>query len=446
MSKEKKQQRIISLNKRNASPLRDAAEDGHLVRVQKLVRDGAVVNDTSLHWNGEHALFGAIESQHYQTVAYLVNSGSDLTITGKNGFSVMQAACLEGEMTVVLYLFGRITKIEEYDMWAPNKAGWNMLHWAAFGGHNRTIAWLMENRPQDNNGPIPLEEFLNVPTKNGQTMVHIAAKQGHKNLISWLVPSGADVNAVANNGETPLHIATTEGNTQTTRSLVENNADIMTANRFGFLPIHLCAARSHYDCFKELLAWHTRNFRSDETDPRNVINIPTRQGWTVLALACREGCADIVQKIIPLKPKANTVTVGHFTPLKIAAMDGHVDIAQLLLSELEADVDLQDEKGITPLMTAAKYGNFDTATCICDNGASINLEDEDGMTALHFAAMSGNYKICSLVASRGAKLDIKNVKGESAARIAFRMGNTKCIEVLCATQYYDEQRPGAPHV
>ena len=70
MSKEKKQQRIISLNKRNASPLRDAAEDGHLVRVQKLVRDGAVVNDTSLHWNGEHALFGAIESQHYQTVAY----------------------------------------------------------------------------------------------------------------------------------------------------------------------------------------------------------------------------------------------------------------------------------------------------------------------------------------------------------------------------------------
>ena len=93
---------------------------------------------------------------------------------------------------------------------------------------------------------------------------------------------------------------------------------------------------------------------------------------------------------------------------------------------------------------AAKYGNYVTATCLCDNDASVNLEDEDGMTALHYAAMSGNYKICSLLASRGAKLNIKNTKGESAARVAFRMGNTKCLEVLCATQYFDEQNESPP--
>ena len=48
-SKERKIDRIKRLNRRNNSPLRDAAENGNLVEVQRLVRDGAVVNDTANH-------------------------------------------------------------------------------------------------------------------------------------------------------------------------------------------------------------------------------------------------------------------------------------------------------------------------------------------------------------------------------------------------------------
>ena len=72
------------------------------------------------------------------------------------------------------------------------------------------------------------------------------------------------------------------------------------------------------------------------------------------------------------------------------------------------------------------------------------MEDEDGNTAMHYAALGGHDNIVSVLASHGAKLEIKNSNGESAARIAFRMGHAKCLECLCATQYYDEQRPEAP--
>ena len=445
-SKERKIDRIKRLNRRNNSPLRDAAENGNLVEVQRLVRDGAVVNDTANHWNAEHALFGAVESQHYQTVTYLVNSGADLKIRGKNGFSIMQAACLEGEMTVVLYLHSRIKSIENYDMWTPNQAGWTNLHWAAYGGHNRTISWLIENRPENHNGPIPIDEFLNTPTKNGQTIMHICALQGHKSTIHWAGSMGGRTNAVADNGDFPLHIATSEGNTLTTRALIEKGADIMCTNRFGFMPIHLCAAASRVECFNELLAWHTRQFKNDETDPRNIVNIETMQGWTCLSLACREGCLAIVEKIAPLKPKANVFTKSGLSALAIAAMDGHADIAHLLLSELDADVDLQDEKGVTPLMLASKFGNANTVSCICENDASINLEDEHGDTALHYAALGGHYEVISILVTHGAKMDIKNTTGESAARIAFRMGHAKCLECLCAAEYYEEERPVAPPV
>ena len=443
-SVERHNRRVDLLNKRNQSELRRAAQDGNLVKVQRLIRDGAIVNKTTDHWNLEPPIFGAIESQHYQTVVYLINSGADLSIKGKNGFTIFQALCLEGDMSILLYVYSKVKVMEDYDIWEANDMGWTALHYAVFGAHHRTIAWLIENRPEDNNGPIKLKDFLNMKTKNGQTIIHIAAQQGHKSTITWLC-SLEDGNLIemdvkTNGGDTALHLSSTEGNVQTTRSLIENNASIWETNRFGFLPLHLAAAGSKYDCFVELMAWHTRAFKNEATDPRNVINIPTNQGWTVLMLACREGCIRIIEKIIPLEPKPDEFTSGNrLTALIIAAMDGHAELCQLLITELGADVDLQNHKAQTPLMLSCQHGNLRTATCLLENEASPNLEDINGNTALHYAAKHGHVKCIECLSSFGAKLDIKNVNGESAARIAFKMGQVSCIKCLSAVHYYDQQ-------
>ena len=438
--------RVDALNRRNQSQLRRAAQDGNLVAVQRLIRDGAIVNKTTDHWNLEPAIFGAIESQHYQTVVYIINSGADLDIKGKNGFTIFQALCLEGEMSILLYVYSKIKTMEDYQIWESNNNGWNPLHFAVFGAHHRTIAWLIEHRPEDNNGPISLHKFLNTPTKSGQTIVHIASQQGHKSTIAWLCKleegkNVIDIDAKTKGGDTALHLSSSEGNVLTTRTLIENGADIWKVNRFGFLPLHLAAASSRYECFVELLAQHTRAFKNEKTDPRNIINLITKQGWTVLMLACREGCLKIIEKIVPLKPKANEFTIqNRLTALLIAAMDGHSVLCQLLINELNADVDLQNYKGETPLMLACKNGNLRTATCLLENEASPNLEDIEGNTALHYASMYGHVKCIECLSSFGAKLDIKNIQGESAARIAFKMGNVACIKALSVVHYYDQQR------
>ena len=87
-------------------------------------------------------------------------------------------------------------------------------------------------------------------------------------------------------------------------------------------------------------------------------------------------------------------------------MDGHAQLAQLLIHELDADVDLQNANGETPLMLACKNGNLRTATCLLENEASPNLEDINGNTALHYASMHGHVKCIECLSSFGAKIEI----------------------------------------
>ena len=89
--------RVDALNRRNQSQLRRAAQDGNLVAVQRLIRDGAIVNKTTDHWNLEPAIFGAIESQHYQTKSLKLFNGNS-GISGENftlGFFVFFSCPLD---------------------------------------------------------------------------------------------------------------------------------------------------------------------------------------------------------------------------------------------------------------------------------------------------------------------------------------------------------------
>ena len=84
-----------------------------------------------------------------------------------------------------------------------------------------------------------------------------------------------------------------------------------------------------------------------------------------------------------------------------------------------AQVDLREEHGSTPLQTAAKYGNLETATMLLAHGAKPAPSDNDGETPLLYALMWGTRtwsrccagtnrtahgkRACSMPTWRGAK-------------------------------------------
>jgi ankyrin repeat protein len=65
------------------------------------------------------------------------------------------------------------------------------------------------------------------------------------------------------------------------------------------------------------------------------------------------------------------------TPLHIAAMFGHGDVASMLLAE-GVDVNAKDNTNSTPLHYATKRGHRSIASILIENGADENAEDNKG--------------------------------------------------------------------
>jgi len=93
------------------------------------------------------------------------------------------------------------------------------------------------------------------------------------------------------------------------------------------------------------------------------------------------------------------------TPLQIAALEGHKDIARILIAH-GADLEVPSElNGARALHLAAQFGVAETAALLVDAGADIEAGDNDQRTPLHLAAWEGQLEVVRLLLDRGAPID-----------------------------------------
>ncbi|KAG7382318.1 hypothetical protein PHYPSEUDO_005050 [Phytophthora pseudosyringae] len=72
------------------------------------------------------------------------------------------------------------------------------------------------------------------------------------------------------------------------------------------------------------------------------------------------------------------------TPLHWACATGRLDVAEFLLEHANAAVNVQDDAGWTPLMSAASAGHGDIVGLLLSKGADANLPNENGQIPLHY--------------------------------------------------------------
>lgn len=143
------------------------------------------------------------------------------------------------------------------------------------------------------------------------------------------------------------------------------------------------------------------------------------------------------------------------SPLHVAAQEGNVRIAALLLAysvainagEVRVDAGgaastTPMPEGVrwrnqTPLMLAVRGGHLDVVRLLLNKGAHVNLIDVDGNTALYWAVFLGNAAIVELLIEHGADINLVNGLGQQLAAVAEGRGHFGILEILDRTRRQD---------
>ena len=97
------------------------------------------------------------------------------------------------------------------------------------------------------------------------------------------------------------------------------------------------------------------------------------------------------------------------TALQLAARNGHLEVAQLLL-DTGADKDAKNNVRPDSSICSAPH--------LCSRTRGVSVDSQDGNTALHYAAAYGHLEVAKLLLDAGSDKDAKdNVRLDSNSQV-----------------------------
>lgn len=110
-------------------------------------------------------------------------------------------------------------------------------------------------------------------------------------------------------------------------------------------------------------------------------------GETPLMLAAIRGHVDIARQLIERDAQVNK---AGWTPLHYAASSSHEQAVQMtrLLLDHYAYIDAESPNGATPLIMAVRFGDSRVVDLLLDEGADPTLKDKSGKTAWDWAMVT----------------------------------------------------------
>ena len=160
----------------------------------------------------------------------------------------------------------------------------------------------------------------------GRTALLLATHHNAVETARTLIESGADVNAMDNISDSPYLYAGAEGRLEILRMTLDHGADLTSVNRYGGTALIPAAHHGHIETVRELL--------QTATDIDHVNN----PGWTALleAIILGDGGPVYIEIVsLLLEADANAEISDHdgVTPLEHAKQRGYAEIFELLSSQ-----------------------------------------------------------------------------------------------------------------
>ena len=234
-----------------------------------------------------------------------------------------------------------------------------------------------------------------------------AARVGDARAVrAWLAEQLVDVDAPEPDGTTALHWAVHRDDLEMVELLIRAGAHVSATNDYGVTPLSLACTNGNADVVERLL--------ETGADPE-----ARTEGETALLTAVRTGSVDAVKLLIAQGAdlSATELESGQ-TMLMTAAAEAHPSLVQLLIAQ-GADVHARSVVGFTPLIFALRAGDLESVKLLMAAGASANERlaavrrpgvdaDADandtptGTTVLVLAIVNAHYELADYLLDQGA--------------------------------------------
>ena len=457
----------IAVSAAGTAPVADAAMARDREAIKTLLKNGADVN--AAQGDGMTALHWAARNGDAELTQMLLFAGANVKATTRlGGYTPLMMAADQGHGTVIAALLSGGA-----DAKAANALGTTALMLAAQSGNAQAVTTLVENGAE-----IEAKEKT-----FGQTPLMFAASMNRVDAIKALLKAGANVKATSKVNDVGnlssqqqefLAAASGSGNQAGGNGQGRNGQVVAPGaqgaqgaqgaggggggggGRFGGGGGKPGIDRGYF--YNELIG--------------------TQGGHSALILAARGGFTEAVKALVAGGASVNQISEGDRTsPLLIAAINGHFDLAKWLLDQ-GADPNAAAQNGVTPLYASlnvtwaprALYPQprafnqqqityLDFMKALLEKGADPNLRltkkvwyseynfdlagvDEAGATPFWRAAFAGDVAAMSLLYEHGADANISTMRpiGRRALGDAGAARDVKDVSGL------DPIPPGGPGV
>ena len=408
--------KVNAQNSTGLTPLHNAALFASPETVEYLLQQGAEPEGRSI-LIGVPPLLMAVTRGHARVVSKLLDFKADVNALGPDGGTALARASVLGATEVAQVLLDRGARVKVRFA----RVNHTPLHVAAARGFLPLVKLLLdagaEPDARDSNGFTPLLD---------------AAEQGRTLVVRALLLAGAKVNNTNTTGRTALWLAASRGHEETVTYLIKRDADPALAGADGQAPLHIAGYNAQPASLRALLAG------------KPSLNHLNRIGTPLHAVAAGP----------MLRAIANSQARGK-TPPKAPTPPADSAACAKLLLDAGAPLDALESNGMTPVQTAAAFGNkavlevFATAA-----PASLTARDTQGLTALHHAArgplipgytpeaqpalpaetLAGCGEVVTLLLERGAKTSVKDQLGLAPLHHAAGTGNVPAVKALLAAK------------
>ena len=124
---------------------------------------------------------------------------------------------------------------------------------------------------------------------------------------------------------------------------------------------------------------------------------------TLIEISCIDNSASVLKYLVTIGIDINLKNNKGITPIWEASFHGSLSVVKLLVSH-GADINQPDNEGITPLWIASFHDHLSTVKYLVSLGADINQPDNEGKTPLWIVSLYGRLSNLKHLLSQGADI------------------------------------------